>query len=382
MNNFKIGPEISEFESVADFVKVFNISQNDYIFTEKIFYDSYLSNLNANFIFYDDYGFGEPKNTTIDLILKDIEHLNINRLIGIGGGTILDTAKILSMKNPGNVSQVFNDLVPHEREMELILIPTTCGTGCEVTSVSVVDIVEEQTKIGKRIECNFADHAVLISELLDNIPKKIFAYSSIDALIHALEILVAPTSNPYNDMFCKEAIKIILEKYKKIDEQGIEARFEYIDEFLRASTLAGVALSNTTCGAVHAIAMHFGSRYKVPHGEANALFLVNVFEKYVEKSEKGKIQEVTDCINLVYNTNFTTKEAIDKLDGLINSIIELNSLESYGVEKEHIEENVDKVINSQQRLLINNYVHLSREDLVDIYNNAFERKCKVVKPNE
>lgn len=371
MYNFKIGPEITEFKDIKKFNEVFNINKDDYIFTEKLFYDNYLSDLDANFIFYDDYGSGEPKNTVIDEIIKDITPLDIKRLIGIGGGTILDTAKILSMKNPISVNHVFDDLVEHERDKELILIPTTCGTGCEVTAVSVIDMVEKGTKIGKRIECNFADHAVLIEELLDSIPEKVFIYSSIDALIHALEIYVAPTSNPYNDIFCKKSIEMILRNFKYLSENGLDKRFEKMEEFLRASTFAGIALSNTTCGAVHALAMHFGSKYHVAHGEANALFLTGVFKKYAELKPEGSLEDITEIVNEIYGEKYDVQQSIEKIDDLLKSLIQLNSLDKYGVEYEDIERNVDVVLDSQQRLLINNYTELSKDDLIDIYKSTY-----------
>jgi len=96
-----------------------------------------------------------------------------------------------------------------------------------------------------------------------------------------MEIFVAPTGNPYNDVFFKRANKIIVSHYKDIIENGLEKRFEYIDKFLRASAFAGITLSNTVFGEVHAFAMHFiRSAYHVPHGEANSRFLTAIFNKY------------------------------------------------------------------------------------------------------
>ncbi len=95
-------------------------------------------------------------------------------MIGIDGGAILDIAKLLCVKNATSTEDIFEDKIPLVRDKELILIPTTCGTGCEVTCVSVVDITKRKSKIGKKIEANFADTAVLIEEFLDNIPPKIF----------------------------------------------------------------------------------------------------------------------------------------------------------------------------------------------------------------
>ena len=372
MYKFQLRPLIFEFKRFDEFIEYFDISSSDTIFTEKFLYERYMKDkLNCNFIFQDNYGLGEPSDIIVDKILKDIHGKEIKRIFGIGGGTILDMAKLLCVKNATLTEDIFEDKIPLVRDKGLVLIPTTCGTGSEMTCVSVVDITKKKTKIGKRIEANFADSAVLIEELLNAIPPKIFLYSSVDALIHAMEIIVAPTGNPYNDVFCKEAIKIIISHYIDIAESGLEKRFEYIGEFLRASAFAGIALSNNLCGAVHALAMHFGSAHHVPHGEANSRFLIAVFNKYAEISPNGKLKEIADLINEALRIDTDIKGTFFALEELINKLIPKKKLREYGVKEENIEKYVDKIIESQQRLLKNNFVYLSREDLISIYKSVY-----------
>jgi 4-hydroxybutyrate dehydrogenase len=327
--------------------------------------------VDCNYIFQDDYGLGEPCDVIIDKILMAINGKEIKRIIGIGGGTVLDIAKLLSIKDATSTEEIFEDKIPLIRDKELVLIPTTCGTGCEMTCVSVVDMTKKKTKIGKRIEANFADSAVLIEELLNSIPPKVFLYSSVDALIHAMEIFVAPTGNPYKDVFCKASIETIITHYKDLVQNGLESRFAYIDEFLRASAFAGIALSNTACGAVHACAMHFGSAHHVPHGESNSIFLTQVFNKYAQISPGGKLQEIASIINQSLGIDSDIEGSFLALEDLIDKLIPRKKLREYGVDKENIEEYVDKVIESQQRLLKNNFVYLSRKDLISIYNNLY-----------
>lgn len=372
MYSFQLKPTIFEFKTFAEFVHHLNISSEDTIFTEKFLYEKYMKNhIDCNFIFQDDYGLGEPSDIIIDKILGDIYGKNIKRIIGIGGGTILDIAKLLAVKDAKSTEDIFEDRIPLVRDKELILIPTTCGTGCEVTCVSVVDITKKKTKIGKRIEANFADQAVLIEELLDSIPPKVFLYSSVDALIHAMEIYVAKTGNPYNDAFCKAAIETILTHYKDLAVNGVEGRFKYMGEFLRASTFAGIALSNTACGAVHAFAMHFGSAHHVPHGESNTRFLTAVFNKYVELSPTGKVSDLASIITETLDLDTDIKGAFYALEELINQLIPKKLLREYGMKESDIEPYVDKVIETQQRLLKNNFIPLSKEDLVDIYRKVY-----------
>ncbi|WP_138418102.1 iron-containing alcohol dehydrogenase [Aquibacillus sediminis] len=372
MYNFNLKSSIYEFRVLSDFVDHFQLSPYDTVFTERFLYEKYFKGkLNCNFIFQDDYGLGEPSDIVIDKILIDIKDKPINRIIGIGGGSILDIAKLLSIKDATSTEDIFEENIPLVRDKGLILIPTTCGTGCEVTCVSVVDISRKNTKIGKRIEANFADSAVLIEELLDSIPERVFLYSSVDALIHAMEIYVAQTGNPYNDVFCESAIKIILSNYKKLVKDGIETRFEYMNEFLRASTFAGIALSNTACGAVHAFAMHFGSVHHVAHGESNARFLTEVFKKYAQISPNGKLEDLSKIINNALEIDTDLQGSFLALEELIDYLIPKKRLREYGVKEEDIEPYVDKVIETQQRLLKNNFVPLSRKELIDIYKGVY-----------
>jgi len=368
MTRFRLRPEVFTFDSIDDFVSHFRPSKQDTVFTERLLYEKYMKNkLSCNFIFQDDYGLGEPSDIVIDKILESIYGKRIDRFIGIGGGAVLDITKLLCIKDATSVEDIFEERIPLVRDKGLILVPTTCGTGAEMTCVSVVDIASQKTKIGKRIEANFADAAVLIPELLNGIPANVFLFSSVDALIHAMEIFVAPTGNPFNDVFCEAAIRTIVTRYKDLVENGLSVRFKYLEEFLRASAFAGVALSNTVCGAVHALAMHFGSVHHVPHGESNARFLTAVFNKYAEIAPTGKLKQLAEIVKDALAVDTDIAGAFFALEELINKMIPKKRLREYGVKEEDVPIYVDKVIATQQRLLKNNFVSLSREDLIDIY---------------
>jgi 4-hydroxybutyrate dehydrogenase len=365
-------PKISEFETFREFAEHFTLDEGDTILTEKFLYDRYMDGVvDCDVLFLDDFGLGEPSDTVIDAILDAIRGRKIKRIVGIGGGTILDIAKLLCVKDATTTEDIFDDVVAPIRDKGLILVPTTCGTGCEMTCVSVVDMTRRGTKMGKRIEANFADHAVLIPELLGNLPEKVFQFSSIDALIHAMEIFVAPTGNPYNDVFCSTAIRTILTRYRVLAEEGPEKRHDYVIDFLRASTFAGIALANTACGAVHALAMHFGSVHHVAHGESNSVFLVAVFRKYLEINPTGKLMELAAIINEAAGAGDAGADAFENLGKLIQRLMPRKSLAQYGVPEDQLGAYADKVMETQQRLLKNNFTRLAKEDLVAIYRAVY-----------
>lgn len=372
MRRFIHKPDIYEFDTVDAFAGHFGLGDGDLIFTERFLHEKYLrGRVNCDAMFHDDYGLGEPSDVIIDRMLADLHGRPVKRIVGIGGGAILDITKLLCIKDATTVSDMFADRIPLVRDKEMLLVPTTCGTGAEVTCVSVVDMVEQQTKIGKRIDANFADGAVLVTEFLDSIPAGVFLNSSGDALVHAMEIFVATTGNTYSDLFSKEAIRIIVSHYQRLREEGVDARFKYIQEFQRASTLAGIALANTLCGAVHAMAMHFGSAHHVPHGEATVLFLMGVFKRYNALGGNDKLAELAAVIKDSLGFQGDDSLAFEALDDLLRTLMSRKSLSDYGMQAADIPAYADKVIASQQRLLVNNCLPLDRNDLIHIYESLY-----------
>jgi 4-hydroxybutyrate dehydrogenase len=373
MKIFSLNSKICECDTFAEFAKEFEIAQGDLVFTHRFLYNDYMKGLNlgCTYLFQEDYGLGEPNDAMVNAIIKDISDKRIKRVIGIGGGTVMDISKLLCIEDAKSIEDIFEDKIPLVREKGLVLVPTTCGTGSELTCVSVVDIPKRKSKIGKRIEANFADEAVLIPELVEKLPYSIFLYSSVDALIHAMEIFLAPTGNAFNNVFCAEAIRIIVDRYKRIAKNGPEERYKYMRDFLRASTYAGIALSNTVCGAVHACAMHFGGKHHIPHGESNYRFLMGVFNKYAQKDPNGCIKDLAAIINDVLGIQTDIVGSFLALEELLCKLIPKKPLREYGMAREELGEYVDQVIETQQRLLVNSYVPLSREDFLEIYNSLY-----------
>ena len=367
---FQIHPKLQQFATFAEFAKDAALGPDDVLFTQRFLYDAFMKDLPCQTLFYEDYCAGEPSNVMIDAMLRAVATMEYKRMIAIGGGTVLDSSKLLNIDGATNTEKLFDDPMPPSRSKGLVMIPTTCGTGCEVTGVAVIDFPSRGAKIGKRFECSFADTAVLIGELVKGLPYDFFIYSSVDALIHALEIYVAPTANEYSDMYCVEAIRKILTGYNEILKHGPEKRFEMLDSFLIASNMAGIALANVLCGAVHAMAMHFGSAHHVPHGEANSRFLMGVFSAYAAKNPDGKLKGVTRLISECLGVADDTRTAFAALDAMLRKLLPQKKLTEYGMKREDAAAYADKVIETQQRLLVNNYAPLSREDLIAIYEAA------------
>jgi len=370
---FSVHPQVYEMPDLKSFFDEFKINEKDLLFINKFSYSDFFKDipLPCHILFCEDYTKGEPSDSMVTAILKDIKNLDIDRVIGIGGGTVMDVAKLLALKGAESADDIYEDKIPLIRDKKLVLVPTTCGTGCEMTAVSVIDRPKYKSKIGKRIECNFADAAVLIPELLSKIPHQVFAFSSIDALIHAMEIYVTPLSSSFSRVFCLEAVRMIVKGFMEMAEKGMDYKYEMMDKFLLASSYAGIALSNDPCGAVHASAMHFGGEHHVAHGESNYRFLVAVFTVYSRLKPEGRVAELAAVIREVMGIDTDLEGTFKALDELLNKITPRKRLRDYGIPEDKLPYYVDKVYETQQRILRGNYVQMTKEEYLEIYKLAY-----------
>jgi 4-hydroxybutyrate dehydrogenase len=215
----------------------------------------------------------------------------------------------------------------------------------------------------------YADHAVLIPKLVKSLPFRFFATSSIDALIHAAESFVAPGSNSITEVFSTKAMEMIIRGYQQIVEKGPEQRKVIMEDFLLASTYAGIAFGNTGVGAVHAMSYPLGGVYHVPHGEANQQLFTTVFKAYKKVKPIGKIQELEILLSKLLEVPLLV--VWDELDHLLEKILPRKILQEYGMKREEIESFADSVLENQQRLLKNNYVPFSQSQMVEIYTQLY-----------
>lgn len=375
MKELLVVPQIDSYETFAAFAAEAKIGEGDLILTNEYIYDPLMKaeNLSCRYIFQEKYGAGEPTDRMVDSILAEMNREKCLRVFAIGGGTILDIGKILTLKDAENVDALY-ERSELEKGRELYLIPTTCGTGSEMTNISIVNRTRKGTKMGLTSPAMFADHAVLIPEFLRTLPYYVFATSSIDALIHGIEAYLSPNSTSYTDMYGAAAIEIILSGYCRIAREGQDARFAESEAYLRASNYAGIAFGNAGCAAVHAMSYALGAKYHVPHGESNYQFLTSVLRKYQEKKPKGKLERLNALLlRALKQDSRTDVEAEDAADGiaalerLLAAILKPKAMKEYGAVQEDIPEFAVSTVANQQRLLKNNYVELSLEEIQELY---------------
>lgn len=368
----KLKPVVHYFDTVAKFDEEFKIQEDDLLVTNEWIYDPYVKPLGVkcNVIYQEKFGMGEPSDEMIDGLVAEMNKYNPKRIIALGGGTILDICKILALDVPAKSVDLFTGKVPPKKVRELIAIPTTCGTGSEVTNVAIAELKELGIKKGLAVEETFADTAVLIPETMKGLPYKVFSMSSVDALIHCVESFLSPKASPATETFSKEGIKLIMNGYKAIAEKGEDERFNHMKDFVYASLYGGIAFGNAGCAAVHALSYSIGGAFHVPHGEANYQFFTEIMKLYAKRHPSGKIKELSDIMADIMGVS-KDGDVFGELDKFLGQLIEKKELKEYGMVETQIDEFTKSTVDNQQRLLGNNYVPLSDEELREVFVTLF-----------
>ena len=374
MQQLLIRPTIHKFDTAKEFAEGFSLGKGDLILTNQYIYEPYFGSLglSCDVIYQEKYGSGEPSDDMAEAIYADIYAPGKEapkRIIAIGGGTILDLAKLYALKQTSPILDLYDGRIPVEKDKKLILVPTTCGTGSEMTNISILALNSRGTKKGLANDQMYADDAVLIPQLLEGLPDYVFSTSSIDALIHAIESSLSPKGNVYTKMFGYCAIEMIINGYKVIRDQGMEARKPLLADFMLASNYAGIAFGNAGCAAVHALSYPLGATYHVAHGESNYAMFTGVMKNYMELKTDGEIAvlnrflaDLLECpVRYVY----------EELEKLLNVLIPKKALHEYGVTEAQLSEFADSVMENQGRLMANNFVPLDRERVYKIYRELW-----------
>ena len=312
----------------------------------------------------------DPPESNIFEAVNLFQNHKADGVVGFGGGSSMDVAKAVSYFSINNinikecygVNNLKNDRCP------LIQIPTTAGTGSEVTPIAIFTLENEQ-KMGIVDPLLYADCAILDAELTIGLPKNITAYSGIDAMVHAIEAYTTKIKkNPISDALAKKALNLLGNNIKEAvnNPENKKAR----ESMLLGSMLAGMAFANAPCAAVHALAYPIGAKFHVPHGLSNSLVLPEVL-KFNSKEVSNLYCEIaSECLpDLKGNKN-----NIDNfIAGIEQLIIDLNiprKLKDVGINQKDIQMLAADAL-KQQRLLINNPREVNLEDVVSIYEASY-----------
>ena len=298
---------------------------------------------------------------------------HVDLVIGFGGGSSMDVAKLIAILANPNQTQSIQEIYGINNvkgpRLPLILIPTTAGTGSEVTPISIVT-TGETTKTGIVSPMLYADVAILDATFTTGLPAHITAATGIDAMVHAIEAYTSKIKkNFYADMLAKQALKLLNKNLKLVLQDGsnLEAR----QNMLLGSMLAGQAFANAPVGAVHALAYPLGGHFHLSHGHTNALVLLEVL-KFNAPEAKQLYAELMQWLN-PYSQG--------SVDGLCDLFIDhmQSHLEQSGLTLKlrdlNVQEQQLEILAQdamlQSRLLQNNPRELTQTDALKIYQAIY-----------
>lgn len=298
----------------------------------------------------------------------------IDLVLGFGGGSSLDVAKVIAVLGHSEQTQQLQDLYgvgnAKRPRLPLILIPTTAGTGSEVTPISIVT-TGETTKTGIVSPVLYADAAILDASFTKNLPLQITAATGIDAMVHAIEAYTSKIKkNPYADMLAKQALRLLNKNLPLVLKDGADLQAR--QNMLEGSMLAGQAFANAPVGAVHALAYPLGGHFHLSHGHTNALVLTEVM-KFNAPAAKQHYAELMQWLDPYSNgcTDGLCDLFIDHMQNHLDHSGLTLKLSQLNVPKNKLEQLADDAM-LQTRLLQNNPKILTKADALHIYSSIYE----------
>lgn len=297
----------------------------------------------------------------------------VDAVIGFGGGSSLDVAKLVALLVNGK--QELQDIygvnnVKGER-LRLALVPTTAGTGSEVTPIAVITTGELEKK-GTSSHVLLPDLALLDPELTLDLPPHVTASTGIDAMVHAIEAYTSINANssPISRMLARHALSLLAGAIRTAVHNGFDLQAR--GNMLLGSMLAGQAFANSPVAAIHALAYPLGGHYHVPHGISNALVLPHVlrFNAEVCNGRYGELATVAFPHLEDFPVNARVAAFIDELVSLSKGVGLPQRLRDVGVERSRLHALAEDAM-KQTRLLVNNPKHLALADVLGLYEAAW-----------
>lgn len=311
----------------------------------------------------------EPTDADLDSIAAAIRSRKSVAIIAIGGGSVMDAAKVLSVLGGNNwtTAELAERGVPG-KGIPCIMLPTTAGTGAESTPNAIVLFPAKNLKIGIVSPHFVPDRVILDPGLSIGLPPKLTASTGIDALCHLLECFVGKKANPFSDMYAREGMRLLVPALPLAFQNGsdIEAR----SAAMLAAYYGGVCIAASGTTAIHALSYPLGGTFRVPHGVSNAALLVPVMD-FQKDRIAGRLAEAAGAMGLPLSGNDRedAHTLVDMLHSLVTALQIPTSLAALNVPATALGELTEAAF-GVRRLLDNNPVDLSKSDIRAIYESV------------
>lgn len=312
-----------------------------------------------------------PEAVIVDAVETAVAK-KIDTVIGIGGGSSMDTAKLVALlaKTRQSLSEIYGIGLAKGPRMPLIQVPTTAGTGSEATSISIVTTPSHEKK-GVVSPLLYPDVAVLDSVLTLGLPAHVTAMTGIDAMVHAIEAYTSRhKKNPLSDIFAVKALQLLYGNIRSAVSNGKDP--EVRQNMLLGSLMAGIAFANAPVAAVHALAYPLGGHFGLPHGLTNSLMLGPVlrFNQVIAAGQYAELARVIlpECLGM--NNDGASRAFIHAISALVAEMPYSQTLKDAGVAESDLAMLATDAM-KVQRLLINNPRDVGYEDALALYQEAY-----------
>ncbi len=314
----------------------------------------------------------EPSYMAVQKLVDQFKKSGADLIVACGGGSVMDAAKLASIlvTDEYGVKELLDNPGMAQKCVPIVLIPTTAGTGAEVTPNAIVAVPEKKLKVGIVNEDMIADYVILDARMIKNLPRSIAAATGVDALAHCIECYTSKKANPFSDMYALEGLELILNNIEKAcdDPDAMEEK----NRMQMAAYYGGLAITASGTTAVHALSYPLGGKYHIAHGIANAILLAPVVRF---NSEDSAVQErlanaYNRCCHDEVKTCKTAAEKnawmIERLEAIVKHLDIPTSLKEFGVPIEDLDVLVEAGM-QVQRLLANNMRNITPENARELY---------------
>jgi len=311
----------------------------------------------------------EPSHLDLQKILDSVTLQHVDMVIGIGGGSVLDSAKLLAVLQAEQTGISLDSLLAGQKpatRTPLLLIPTTAGTGSEATPNAILAIPEKQTKVGVISPVMLPDYVALIPEFTTSMPAKITASTGADALCHLIECFTSVIANPVSDNYALIGLKKLFATLETAyrEPENMSARLE----MLWASYYGGAAIAHAGTHLIHAMSYPLGGKYHIPHGVANAILLVPCM-RFLQPVLTDKFAQTYDLLPHA-DASLTSTDKASRLVGYFEHLMEALALPQHlselGIQADQIPSLTQGALDVQ-RLIKNVPMAISREHIQSIY---------------
>lgn len=311
----------------------------------------------------------EPTIENVETVFREqIAPFAPDAILSIGGGSVLDAAKLFAVRltNEQPLRDWLGIDLIKRPGIPLVLVPTTAGTGSEVTPNAIVTLPDEELKVGIVSRHLLPQLVILDAELTFDLPKPITAATGIDAFVHSLESYISTKANPVSDMFAMESMRLIganiVEAYR--NGRSVKAR----EAMMLGSMYGGLALTAAGTAAVHALAYPLGGMFGITHGVANAMLLPHVmaFNKDAIVARLANVARALDISRHDDGDETAADALIERLTEWTDVVQIPQDLRQFGVSESHLDA-LAEAASKVKRLLGNNPKPLSHADIKAIY---------------